>query len=232
METTNHLERYIQNSEILTIEQQQRLLEARICVVGCGGLGGYVASMLARLGVGQIVLIDHDQFTTSNLNRQLFCTQQNIGQNKAEEGKKYLEFINSHVQVESISFQLTAENAAQLLHHCDLAVDCVDHIMTRFLMQEACEDQNIPLVHGAVGGWYGQVANIFPGDRLLSKIYPYASRSQTVEKVLRCPTFIPSMVASLQVCEIIKIIGNIEPYLRHAMLHIDMKSNEMHTISF
>ena len=224
-------ERYSKNVNAFSWDEVERVHQKKVCVAGCGGLGGYVCQTLARFGMGQITVVDGDVFNESNLNRQLFANDATLGRSKALVCKEQLALINPEVEVVCQQTMLDEKNAEKMLKGQDLVIDCLDTVPVRFLLMDWCERLGIPLVHGAIGGFYGQVANIFPGDRLLEWIYPAKeSQGDGIEKELGNPGFTPQLVAAIQVSEGLKILAGKENYLRNALLHIDLLHNTMDRI--
>ena len=223
------MNRYSRNMKMLTREENDNLKNSKVCVVGCGGLGGYIIEMLGRLGIGYITAIDGDIFDTTNLNRQLLANDKTLGENKALGAKKRMELVNSLIKIEPIQERLTLENAENLLKGHDVVVDAVDNIDTRFILQDICEKLEIPLVYGAIAGWYGQVSTIFPGDKMLNKIYPKSSR-KGIENELGNPSFTPALVASIQVSEVLKILIGRGEILRNKLLLINTLEQEYEEI--
>ncbi|MCR3955773.1 MAG: HesA/MoeB/ThiF family protein, partial [Gudongella sp.] len=192
--------RYDRNKSLISQKDQDLLAGKTVAVIGAGGLGGYLAELTVRLGIGKIILIDGDVFEESNLNRQRFSNEHNLGKQKALEAKRELERINSQVEIVAIHDRITTENSLDLVKGADLVLDGVDNARTRLLLQDACRELEIPLVHGAIGGWYGQVSVVMPGDDTLSTIYSDPD-AKGVEKELGNPSFTPALVASYQVAE-------------------------------
>jgi len=199
------MERYSRNMEMLTPEENNKLGQCRVCVIGCGGLGGYIIEMLARLGIGFITAVDGDVFEESNLNRQILSDTTTLGKSKAVIAKKRAAIVNPLIQVNSIVDKVTEENAKDILQNHDVIVDAVDSIKTRLLIQREAAELGIPFVHGAIAGWYGQVTTILPGDNTLNSIYPTDSLNG-MELKLGNPSFTPALVASIQVSEVLKIL--------------------------
>lgn len=197
--------RYLKNEKMLSRAENIALQSKAVVVVGCGGLGGYIIEMLARLGTGRITVIDGDVFDESNLNRQLLCTPENLGQPKALTALDRIRQVNPDVKAEAKQSYLTAENAIQLLQGHDLICDALDNIPSRKLLQETGEKLNIPMVYGAIAGWYAQVGTIFPGDRIFDMIYP-EDTPKGIETELGNPSFTPALAASLQVAETLKVL--------------------------
>lgn len=217
--------RYERSIGTVTKQELLRLQGARVAVVGCGGLGGYVLEMLGRMGVGHLTAIDGDVFEESNLNRQLLSETALLGFAKAEAARVRMVAVNPEVSVTALQEWLTEGNAEALLKGHDVVVDALDTIGTRLVLQQAAEMLNIPLVHGAIGGWYGQVAVIFPGDRTLDRLYGENTRSG-IEKQLGNPAFTPALVASLQASEVIKILIGRGELLRNRVLRVDLLEHD------
>lgn len=225
------MKRYVKNKTMLSEEDMTRLRESRVCVVGCGGLGGYVIEQLSRIGVGHLTVIDGDVFDESNLNRQLLSGEQNLGKLKAEEAFLRVKTINSEVAVTALPVFLTVENVQTLIEGHHVVVDALDQIETRKWLAKACASLEIPLVYGAIAGWYGQVSTIFPGEDTLSKIYKNG-QNRGAEKELGNPSFTPAVVASIQVSQVIKILIGRGELFRNRVLHIDLLDGEFEWIDF
>ncbi|MDF2881151.1 MAG: molybdopterin biosynthesis protein MoeB [Clostridiaceae bacterium] len=221
------MERYARNMNTLSKDENDRLKEFKVCVVGCGGLGGYVIEMLGRLGIGNITAVDGDVFAESNLNRQILSSSETLGLKKAEEAKLRMEKVNSLIKVDAISEMLTEENALNILNNHHVVVDALDTIPARLLLQNSCKKLKIPMVHGAIAGWYGQVTTIFPGDDTLNKIYHRDKiQDKGIEKEMGNPSFTPALAASIEVSEVIKLLIGRGELLRKKVLFIDLLSCE------
>ncbi|MDW7670217.1 MAG: HesA/MoeB/ThiF family protein [Bacillota bacterium] len=207
--------------KMLSAKENESLRDACVGVIGCGGLGGGIIEMLGRLGIGRIIAVDGDVFEPSNLNRQLLSHVENLGTSKAKAAVKRMRLVNPEVQVTAVQEIVTAENGAKLLQGAQVMVDAVDRIGTRLMLQELAENMGIPLVHGAIGGWYGQVMTVLPGDRTLDLIYG-GEATQGIEKDLGNPSFTPALVGSIQVSEVLKLLIGRGGILRHKMLYIDL----------
>ncbi len=224
------LDRYCQNQSAISAQDQAQLAAKRVLVVGCGGLGGYVLEFLGRLGVGQIRVVDGDLFEESNLNRQLLSSRMNLGRPKALAAQQRLQAINPLVQVEGLQVYLTEQNAPALLEGCHLVVDALDNIPDRLVLQEACAAAGIPLVHGALAGWWGQVCVVLPGEGWLSRIYEGAEDEQGSEKDLGALAFTAAAVAAVQAAEAAKLLLG-KPGLRAELLQMDLLNNTVNKIA-
>lgn len=163
--------RYLRQRKLLAIWGQQRLLQSRVAVIGCGGLGGSIVEMLVRLGVGNLLVIDPDFFVESNLNRQLLATTATLGRYKAEVASERCAIINPMVTLEALNQSFQSENGIQSLASCDLVFDALDSIPLRLELAEICSSLDLFLIHGAVAGWYGQTALVPPASGTMARIY-------------------------------------------------------------
>ena len=228
--------RYIRNRETLSIEEQLQLVKSRVAVVGSGGLGGPVLLLLARMGIGYLVVVDPDRFDETNLNRQALSSVPDLGQPKCEVAARVLENVNPGVDIRVHQDRMDGTNAEEILAGSNVAVDALDNVPDRFSIQAAARSLNIPLVHGAVAGFEGQLMTIFPEDRGFSLLYGTGdvekNREKSPEALLGVPAVTPSFVATLQSMEVIKILLNRGKLLRNIMVHVDMESGEMNRFSF
>jgi molybdopterin/thiamine biosynthesis adenylyltransferase len=133
--------------------------------------------MLSRLGIGHLTLVDGDVFDESNLNRQLLSSPRLLGCKKAEVAAARVAEINAAVTTRVIAHFLAPENGADILRDVDLAIDCLDNIPSRFVLETACRQAAIPLVSAAIAGWSGQATVIFPGDAGLRLLYGPADKA-------------------------------------------------------
>jgi len=214
--------RYQRNRRTIPIAGQLTLLRSRVAVVGCGGLGGYAIELLARLGVGRLVVIDPDRFEEHNLNRQLLSSLADLGKAKVEAAAARVAAINPAVSVLPLQVALGAANGAELLAGVDLVIDALDSIPVRLELAAVCGRLGLPLIHGAIGGWYGHVATQFPGERTIEQLYGHSTESKGMEVELGNPSFTPAVVASLQVAEACKVLLGTGLPLRGRQLHVDL----------
>jgi len=198
--------RYQRNRHTIPCAGQLALLRSKAVVIGCGGLGGYVIEQLARLGVGRIDAVDPDVFEEHNLNRQILCTVANLGQYKVTAAARRVGDLNPAVKLVPHRRAFSAANGRELLAGATVVVDALDNMTARLELVALCRDLGIALVHGAIAGWYGQVATQLPGE----DISPFLSRADPaakgVETKLGNPSFTPALVASLQVAQACKVM--------------------------
>jgi len=224
------MDRYQRNMNAISPEENQRLRDFHVLVIGCGGLGGYIIEMLARLGIGTLTVVDGDVFDETNLNRQLLSSEENLGKSKAQAAKERVARINSQVTVHAIHGLLTAENGLEMVSGKDLVFDALDNVSSRLVLETLCETAGVPLVHGAIAGWFGQVAVVFPGDRTLHSILPEGV-NKGIETELGNPAFTPALVASIEVAEGMKVLLGREGILRNRLLTIDLLNQEYEVLS-
>jgi molybdopterin/thiamine biosynthesis adenylyltransferase len=230
--------RYVRNREILSARDQRILAKSRVSVTGAGGLGGSVILLLARIGIGRLVVVDHDIFDESNLNRQALCSEKTLGKSKSEEAAKIVGSVNPGVEVTSIKASLEPSSIENILAGSQVVVDCLDNVPDRFLLERASKNLGIPLVHGALAGFEGQLMTIFPDDPGLKNLYgdgdegASIDRSKSPESVLGVVAPTASLMANLQVMEVLKIILERGRIFRNMLLHVDLEAGRMDEFSF
>jgi len=156
-------ERFSRQLGIIGREGQEDLGEATVTVVGLGGLGSPVAFYLAAAGIGELVLVDHDEVARSNLNRQIIHGEKDLGKTKSLSASETLKDLNSRVEVNNLTREIKREDLAGL-PETDLIIGALDNFQTRYLLNEFAVTEGIPFVHGAVEGFRGQLATILPGE--------------------------------------------------------------------
>lgn len=224
--------RYARNLETLTEEEVSFLGGKTVAVVGLGGLGGYLVEYLARLGLGGIIAADGDRFDESNLNRQLLSDLLSVGEGKAEAARRRMTLVNPRLRFTALPSRIDSDNGVELLRGADLVMDAVDTIPARLALQEIAERLGVTLIHGAVAGWYGQVATVFPGDRTLDEIYrnPALRGGRGIEARLGNLSFGPAIVAGFQAAEAVKVLLDRGTRLRNRLLVIDLLENDLEVI--
>lgn len=137
---------------------QQKLLKSSVALVGAGGLGGPAALYLAAAGVGNIRLIDDDEVSLSNLQRQILFSTDEVGQSKVQSGKERLSALNPDCAITIVEKRLSKDNAAECIGDAEIILDGSDSFETRFQVNEFCHQNERTLISGAVGRWAGQVS--------------------------------------------------------------------------
>ena len=211
------------NLAIMTEEDQQLLAKKKVLVAGCGGLGGSVIELLCRSGFMNLTVVDGDVFSETNMNRQILCTTETLGQNKALAAVERARLISPEINIKAVTEFITKDNIKTLIHGNDLVMDALDSIECRLLMEDACAEEGIPIIHGAVRDWMIQVAVCPPGAGILHKIYnvetsPKGSPGGVGVNVFSC--------ASFEVTEAIKLLTGREGLLSGQVLFFDLLEKE------
>ncbi len=227
-------ERYCRNQNSLSTGDQIRLLQSTVAIIGLGGLGGCVCEILARLGIGSLILVDGDVFEDSNLNRQLLSSTGNIGKQKCMAAKERVMAINPAIECDVKPHFLTPENCHDILHQAHLAVDCLDSIQTRFLLEKGCQKERIPLVSAAIAGTSGQATVVFPGDRGFRKIYgsPEAAPEKGLEKRLGTLPYAAVFMAAIECAEVVSILCTQSSNLHNRLLFANIKEHYIEKVDF
>jgi molybdopterin/thiamine biosynthesis adenylyltransferase len=201
---------------------QERLKQSSVMVIGAGALGSPAATYLAAAGVGQIGVVDEDAVELSNLHRQPLHFTPDLGLPKASNAVVKLSALNPEVQVDQYPVRLEAANAEAIVMGADLVVDCSDSFETRYVVNDACCSQGVPLVEAGVLGFGGLVMSIRPGE---SACYRCAFPTQPLEAPsCRDAGVLGAMagiVGSIQALEAIKLLADVGEPLLDTILQID-----------
>lgn len=210
------------------IEGQEKLKQAKVLIVGVGGLGSIASLLLVASGVGVIGLIDKDKVSLSNLHRQILYKESQIGEEKVEKAKENLREVNSDCKIICYNEFLSKENAENIIKDYDIVVDCCDNFATRYVINDACQRLKKPFVYSAISDFEGQVAllnceedsvnyrELFTEESLLSK---EETKNKAVIGVL------PSIIASIASNEVIKFLSNYtEHSLKNKLLIFNVKN--------
>ncbi len=227
--------RYIRNMDILSAAEQLRLAESRVAVVGAGGLGGQVILLLARLGVGTLVVVDCDQFDETNLNRQALCVGETLGEPKTRAAVEAVAAINPGIRVIAHPVRIDAGVIDGILAGSDVVVDGLDNVPDRLLMQEAAGRLGIPMVHGALAGFEGRIMTILPGDAGVKQLYGETASGadpDRPEAVLGVPAVTAALIGTLQAMEVLKILLRRGNLFRNTMAYVDLENGRLDTFRF
>jgi len=225
--------RYQRNLGVVSPSEQVKLLQSKVAIIGAGGLGGTVLELLARMGIGKLIIADKDLIVDSNLNRQILSTENNLGQSKTEFAVKRVKEINSSIEIVGHSVFINSDNVEKIIEGAEVVVDALDNLPSRFVLQKACRDLKIPLVHGAIAGFNGQLTTIFPEDKGLELIYG-SDRDlpeHGSEAELGAPTITPALIASLEAQEVVKILLKRGKLFRNKLLYLDIEDGTMEILN-
>ncbi|MCR5026742.1 MAG: HesA/MoeB/ThiF family protein [Methanobrevibacter sp.] len=148
---------------VVTRSEQQRFKDSKITVIGCGGIGGETIEMLARMGIGELVLVDEDAFDLSNLNRQTLASLADVGLDKSAVAKEKVRLINPYVKVTNYNEHVDSSNIDKLIGDSDIVIDALDNVLTRVIVSRKAKEKGIPYIHGAIHGTLGQIT-VFLAD--------------------------------------------------------------------
>ena len=217
--------RYARNIPALTEAECLTLRTKRVLVAGCGGLGGHIIDQLARIGVGQLRVVDGDVFEPSNLNRQLLSSVPVLGISKAGAAAEHIARVNPEIIADPAECFLTEDNVKDLIGDCDVVMDALDNIASRKILASACSEAGIPYIYGAISGWVAQAAVSMPGDDLVQKLYPEG----TVLRDKSVLSFTPALCASIQVSLCVKLLTR-RPVENGKIYYFDLLNREFETI--
>src|SRR5215470_12798921 len=210
---------------------QQRLKAATAAIVGVGGLGAPAAMYLAAAGVGRIKLIDDDEVSLSNLQRQIIYRGADVGAPKAARAREVLAELNAHVAVEAESQRLTEANAEYLLKGADIVLDGSDDFDTRFAVNAACHALSLTMVSGAVGRWDGQVAVFAPGGPCYRCLVPETPPDSETCARVGVVGALTGVIGSMMALEAIKHVAQAGQTLAGRVLIYDGLNGEARTVA-
>lgn len=215
-------------------EQGQQLLkQAKVLVVGAGGLGSPVLQYLGAAGVGQLGILDGDKVSESNLQRQILYSADQIGQSKADLAVVRLQQNNPYISPVAYNEFLTVDNALQLIQNYDLVVDCTDNFATRYLINDATAILSKPWVYGSISGFTGQVSVFnYKGGATYRCLYPKKIEQPTKAENYGVLGTIAAWVGAIQANEAIKIICKVGSILSGKLLMIDALEHSQSIFSF
>lgn len=191
--------RFCRNRGLFSSSEQAELLSRHAAIIGCGGLGSFQSITLARLGLGKITLCDYDSFSESNLNRQVLCRENNLGQNKALVTQAEINSIASHVVVRAFDYAATAENLPCILGGVNIVMDALDNLQSRQELATAAHNKGIPYIYGSLAGLEGFAGILLPASSSSTKLLATSGQEGAqAEKDLGVPTPTPPAVAVLQ----------------------------------
>ena len=207
---------------IVTRSEQQRFKDAKITVIGCGGIGGQTIEMLARMGIGELVLVDEDAFDISNLNRQTLATLSDVGLDKSAVAKDKVRLINPYVKVTSFNEHVDETNIDEIISDSDIVIDALDNVLTRVIVSRKAKEKEIPYIHGAIHGTLGQLTVFLPyGERTYEEMFNLPSlgkdlTEETIEALKGVTSGVPpvigptpNLIGCLEAFEAYKIITGV-----------------------
>lgn len=212
--TEEQIERYSRQIILPNVggKGQERLLKAKVLVVGCGGLGSAVGYYLAAAGIGRIGLVDSDKVELNNLQRQILHFTRDIGKPKVESAREKLLSLNPELQIITHGLRLTSENVLGIFKDYDIVIDGSDNFPTRYLVNDACFFLDKPLSTGAILRFDGQATTILPGKGPCYRcIYPEPPEPGLIPSCQEAGILgaVAGIIGLIQVNEVLKLILNI-----------------------
>jgi len=205
---------------------QLKLKNAKICVVGTGGLGNPITTRLTAMGIGTLRIVDRDVIELSNLHRQTMFDEDDVGQVKVEVAAKKLRKLNPDCNIEAFAVSVNDYTALEVIEGCDVVIDALDSVNARYALNKACVKLNIPFVTGAAVGVSGQVFTVLPKESacyfcMFPELDEDTMPTCSIEGVH--PSIL-SIVGGIEVAEAVKILIGKKPSLSEKILHIDLES--------
>jgi molybdopterin/thiamine biosynthesis adenylyltransferase len=235
--TEEEIERYARHIVLHEIggHGQQKLTAARVLVVGAGGLGAPAILYLAAAGVGTLGIVDDDEVSLSNLQRQVIHTTDAIGEAKAVSAARAVGHLNPNVTVRRHQTRLNAENAGVIFEDYDIVLDGTDNFDTRYLVNRTAADCGVPLVSAALGRWEGQLGVFHPaeGAPCYECVFPERPEEGLVPPCAEAGVLgaLAGVMGSMQAVEAVKWITGAGECLVGRMMVYDALSAEMRTIT-
>ena len=214
---------------------QERLLAARVLLIGAGGLGSPAALYLAAAGVGTIGIIDPDTVDASNLQRQILHDLGGVGRPKVESARHHLTALNPDVKVEPYLDRLTADNAVEVMSGYDLVVDGADNFPTRYLVNDASLHLRVPVVHGSIFRFEGQATVFTPYDGPCYRcLFPEPPPPELAPSCAEAGVLgvLPGIIGSIQAMEALKLVLGIGEPLAGKLLMYDALDQSFRTLRF
>lgn len=216
--------RYARNISVsgIGVEGQQRLLQSSVFVLGCGALGSVVSSYLAGAGIGRIVIADYDTIDISNLQRQIQYREHDAGKPKATILAERLRAINSDIEIETVETLITPARAGDLFADNDFIVDASDNPDTKYLIDQVCDELDLPYCMAGVLGFNGQIMTHVPGTARYSDFFPEsAGAGFTPCSIGGVLGPVAGIIGSIQALEAIKYITGADRLLTNRLLIVD-----------
>lgn len=207
---------------IVTRSEQERFKDAKITVIGCGGIGGETIEMLARMGIGELVLVDKDAFDLSNLNRQTLASIKDLGLDKSAVAAEKVRLINPYVKTTVFNEHIDQSNIDKVIGDSDIVIDALDNVLTRVIVSRKAKEKGIPYVHGAIHGTLGQITVFLPNsEKTYEEMFNLPSlgkelNEETIEALKNVTSGVPpvigptpNLIGCLEAIEAYKIITGV-----------------------
>lgn len=232
--TDEELETYSRQVVLADIgyDGQLKLRNARVCLIGVGGLGAPVALKLAGMGIGFLRMVDRDIVSRSDLHRQYLYDAQCVGQPKVEVAWRKLSQLNPDVELEPVPESLNSINAEELIDGMDVVIDGLDRPEPRYIVNRTCNKLNIPYVFGAAIEAFGNVSTLLPGQTFCLECFMPGLKDEDLPAcgVVGVHPSVLGIVSSVQVSEAARVIMGQEPKLFNKLLYVDLREFEFNIL--
>ena len=206
---------------IVTRSEQEKFKDSKITVIGCGGIGGETIEMLARMGIGKLVLVDEDSFDLSNLNRQTLATINELGLDKSSVAAEKVRLINPYVKSTVFNENVNEANIDKIIADSDIVIDALDNVLTRVIVSRKAKEKEIPYIHGAIHGTLGQITTFLPNSKSYEEMFNLPSLGKelsddTINELKNVTSGVPpvigptpNLIGCLEAIEAYKLITGI-----------------------
>jgi molybdopterin/thiamine biosynthesis adenylyltransferase/rhodanese-related sulfurtransferase len=232
-EQQNRYKRHLLLPEV-GVEGQQKLLDAKVLMLGAGGLGSPAALYLAAAGIGTIGIVDMDDVDASNLQRQILHNIDRVGDRKVDSAKKTLTLLNPDVNVVTYDTRLSAENIIDIISGYDIIVDGADNFPSRYVLNDASVKLGIPVVHGSIFRFEGMVSVFHPKEGPTYRdMVPEPPPAELAPSCAEAGVLgvLPGIIGSIQALETIKVILGLGDALIGRILSVDTTEMEFRTFN-
>ena len=201
---------------IVTRSEQERFKDGKITVIGCGGIGG---ETLARMGIGELVLVDKDAFDLSNLNRQTLASISDLGLDKSAVAAEKVRLINPYVKVTTFNEHINQTNIGKVIGDSNIVIDALDNVLTRVIVSRKAKEMNIPYIHGAIHGTRGQITVFLPNsDKTYEELFNLPSigkelNDKTIDALKNVTSGVPPVIGPTP-----NLIGCLEAFEAYKIL--------------
>lgn len=216
---------------------QMKLHNAKVLVIGAGGLGCPALQYIVAAGVGTVGIVDHDSISTNNLHRQILYSTNDIGKSKAETARLHLQALNPEITIQSHVVKLVKSNVLKLISSYDFILDCTDNFDSRYLINDACLLLKKPLIFAAVSDYQGQLAifNVPENDGVAANyrdLFPIPPKPGEVSNCEENGVLgvLPGIIGTMQAAELIKLITNLKGALINKLLTYDLLTQQIYHI--
>jgi len=211
---------------------QLALRNAKVCLIGVGGLGSPIALKLVGMGIGTLRFVDRDVVSRTDLHRQHLYDVDTIGQPKVEVAYKRLSRLNPDVTLEPVPEALNSLNADDLIDGMDIVIDGLDRIETRYIVNRTCNRLKVPYVFGAATASYGNVSTLIPDQTFCLECFMPGLKNEDIPScgVVGVHPSVVGMVASIQVSEAIRVLTGLKPKLFNKLLYVDLREFEFNIL--